>query len=294
MFSTDAGTRRQMNLIKAIDGKVPLCVAAIGSRRVAGPVASMVHQTPSRLTLGARVKNLTTAQEISQFINGKRAGMARDADICFVEISRAECIRHNDRFLSHAETKTRFRDILNSAQRQREYFAALNTGNQRDVVNLLRSWGADGTDDFASLCALSLSTATEASLEEDLTHIAGALPNPVFVTNLAATRLDGPPLRARRNFSALLAKVLRRLDLAYFDPSPFVDAIGPEATLAQEGRSLSGYAPEFEKYLAAKWIDQFLPQILEGEPLRRPVLPPKRTVPNGRRVLFAPLQNAVA
>jgi hypothetical protein len=255
------------------------CVSAIGSCRIVAPLRRAAQTSGFDLNQKGVFGYCHTAGEAVQQLQYLHSGNAlplhlkpviapsftperhSPSQYYFIEISSAKELLIDGHHVQLNYLTKHLKSFFNNRHRTREFWHLAKSQDNRARKTFLEADAAfRALDEDAQhmLRTLIYSETTPDGLHDYIAQISDLTKDALFVTHFNARKADGSTLRSRINFITMLKSELKFANAQVFDPSDYVEATGQSNALADEGTSLSHYAPSFEAFLARHWMTRYI------------------------------------
>lgn len=177
-------------------------------------------------------------------------GNWRPSDLHVVEISSSRKIRVRDDSVQLNYIYRYFSDFFASDRRTQRFWSLVKAGQRADLGQFLRAEPAYrfmSAEDRSLLTSLRMEEQDFASVKADMAEIADRLGRDavVFMTHVDARTPDGATIPRRERLINWVKLAAAQLGVPCFDPTPLMEAFGPERALENGGLDLTHFTQAF-------------------------------------------------
>jgi len=262
-----------------------IVVTAIGTCRIADPLAAAARMHPMRRNLANVYGFVHTSKEVLQqldvldgreippelvrFVASAEYAPPRrrgPTDLFFVEVSSLKEIH----FRGHLLQINCLDRVLQGRRELFEAFFRHKYASERETraerLALLPSFAAADPVERSVLLEGHVHITTRAELDEDLLAIARRLPGPVvFVSHIDVPDSAGAVIESRSRLCGWMREICAERGHVFFDPAPQVSAYGRLKALAEEGRDTNHYTTEFKSVLGSLLFETYAQPLMRSQ-----------------------------
>lgn len=194
------------------------------------------------------------------------------SDLYVVEISSEKHIEIDGWSLQLNYLTGNFKNFMSDPTRAREFWSLVTEGEQTVIDAFMeRVWAAsdEQLQEAALLRRIRRTQVSQLRMQKDVAYINDALNQPLFVTHVNATRLDGNVIKSRAEHIKKVKETVSLCGGMVYDPTPAVQEMGQIAAIADYSKSLAHYTDEFSIKIAEDWQSIWMHDRMEAMTFER-------------------------
>ncbi len=179
------------------------------------------------------------------------------SDLYVIELASAKELTFDGVSIQLNYLNSTYRDFFTDPKRAQQFWTYAEAGDEDAMAAFLdQEWSRtpEQRTEAETLARVRLRYVTRDSLRQNITTLAGILPEVLFVSHVDARKPDGRVIGSRSEFIRLVQEEVERAGLAFYNPTDLMAEFGQAAAIEDDSTSLAHFTTAFGEAVMDDWM----------------------------------------